>query len=119
MKGLPNNLSQTTTIYMSTKIYCYHDVAKRVTVIGEANFDEGIVRVAASCCSKNDPFSRKKGHLIASGRLKKRKFAGSYPIVEKTYDSKTFIADVAPIVELVRKNKRPNPHAKMRKLVEK
>ena len=44
---------------------------ERVTFVGE--FENGLLKIASSRCSKKDQFNRKKGRTIAEGRLLKNK----------------------------------------------
>ena len=47
------------------------ETRSRVSVVGEHS--EGMLRVAVARCSEKDHFVRKKGRMIAEGRLAKNK----------------------------------------------
>ena len=50
----------------------------RVSVAGQHS--EGVLKLAVSRCSNKDNFVRKKGRLIAEGRLLKGKLHSEYPM---------------------------------------
>lgn len=45
----------------------------RITVVGEWNKEETTFKFSVARCSEKDQFIRKKGRMIAEGRLKKDK----------------------------------------------
>ena len=50
------------------RFYSKDDVKNRVTVVGEHK--DGLLKVAVARCSDLDRFDRKKGRMIAEGRLR-------------------------------------------------
>ena len=74
---------------------------ERVTFVG--TFSEGILKIAAARCSKKDQFARKKGFLIAQGRLNKNRllFSQEMPVCSAT----DFVNIAKTLVENVIKTK--------------
>jgi hypothetical protein len=62
------------------RYYSIHTDPIRVTVVGEHS--EGVLKIAVSRCSNKDNFYRKKGRLIAEGRLAKGKVFAYIPMEE-------------------------------------
>jgi len=52
----------------------------RVSVVGAFNEDEKKFEIAVSRCSAKDSFFKKKGRMIAEGRLKAGKLYGRFTI---------------------------------------
>lgn len=50
----------------------------RVSVVG--NHENGVLQVAVARCSEKDNFIRKKGRMIAEGRLRKGKIYRNVPL---------------------------------------
>lgn len=57
--------------------------APRVTIVGIN--DNGTMKFAAARCSKKDQFNRKKGRIIATGRLQTEKIVHSAPIAQDPF----------------------------------
>jgi hypothetical protein len=60
---------------------------RRVAVVG--SHENGILKIAVAICSPRDQFRRKKGRMIAEGRLKANKVYTSIPIA--SCDSEQFV----------------------------
>ncbi len=86
-------------------MYTYHSSTStgnsRVTVCGE--FTNGKLNLAVSRCSNADNFNRKRGRLIASGRLAKGKLAGSVSL--NNCSSETFHEIAIPLAQKVVESK--------------
>lgn len=67
----------------------------RVAVVGEHS--EGVLKIAVSRCSTKDAFVRKKGRMIAEGRLQKGKLYSQEKI--ENCDVKTFVEKAKEIAE--------------------
>ena len=82
---------------------------ERITVVGEHK--EGVLKLAVSKCSLKDRFVRKKGRLIATGRLAKGiTFA---TVAMENCDVKTFVAVAMEVIDKVQEfstlRKKLNP----------
>lgn len=67
----------------------------RVTVVGK--YQDGTLTLAVARCSKDDSFNRKKGRLIAKGRLKIGRYYEKFITPEPTGEE--WIALAEPICE--------------------
>jgi len=67
----------------------------RISVVGE--YQDGVLRLAASKCSKKDSFMRKKGRTIAEGRFNKGKFCKEIPL--NNFTIKDFIINAQLVIK--------------------
>ena len=74
----------------------------RVSVVGEHS--DGELRIAVARCSNKDNFYRKKGRMIAEGRLAKGKIYAHIPMEE--CDVSTFVRIASKLAEEVKKTKK-------------
>lgn len=72
----------------------------RVTVAGD--FQNGVLRLAVSRSSKKDAFTRKKGAMIAEGRLRKGKTIAEIPM--DTCNGQVFVQVASEIIDQVLEN---------------
>lgn len=84
------------------RFYSSPQEATRVSIVAEHS--EGVLKIAVARCSKKDNFFRKKGRLIAEGRLNKGKVHTTIPMDE--CDIQTFLAYAKIIAEEVKQTKR-------------
>lgn len=74
----------------------------RVSVVGE--YSEGVLKIAVARCSEKDHFVRKKGRMIAEGRLAKGKTYEEIPLAE--CDIQEFVRVAKSISKEVTKTKQ-------------
>lgn len=74
----------------------------RVSVVGQ--FNGNSLQIAVARCSKKDQFIRRKGRLIAEGRLEKGKLYSDIPMNECT--SETFVKYASKICQEVSQTKQ-------------
>ena len=82
------------------KIYRFYSSAKnpnRIAVIGE--YENGVLNIAVSRCSKDDIFLRKRGRVIAEGRLHKGRLHSIFHMEQP--NTETFIEIATGIIRMV------------------
>lgn len=83
------------------RFYSNPEQKVRVSVVGE--FKNGILGLAVSRCSEKDTFIKKKGRMIAEGRLQKGKIYKA--IFMEECNSSIFVEEAKKCVEELMTNK--------------
>lgn len=85
---------------MIYRFYSKPDDKVRVSVVGK--YDNGTLKIAAARCSSKDSFIRKKGKMIAEGRLQKGKLFSEIEL--SSCEVKDFVSHAKLVIEKVKFN---------------
>ena len=84
------------------RFYSKANSANRVSIAAEHS--DGMLKIATSCCSNNDSFTRKRGRMIAEARLVKGKIHTEIPM--ETCTGKDFYEVAVKVADHVAKTKK-------------